>query len=140
MPYDEVRGGGGSGDYEDAPILKLAKDGDTFEGELLEISKEFEGQYGPLRVLVIRQLDGEVVKVFASKILLDRVNAAAPLPGDKLKGQREDRVSKGGNNYTSARLWIERSSKDPVNRSYTVPATQAKAEDAAPAGDDAPPF
>lgn len=147
MAYDEVRGDGGDSEYADAPILKLAKDGDTFEGELLEISNEFAGQYGQLRVLVIRQDNGDVVKVFASKILLDRINSADPRPGDKLKAQREDRESKSGNTYTSARLWIDRSSKDPSPRSYTVSAKTAKpstvksnAEAAAPAEDDAPPF
>lgn len=143
MAYAKVSGN--ADEYKDAPVLKLQKNGDSFEGTLLEISREFQGQYGPLRVLVLKGDNGDVFKVFASKILLDRVNEADPRPGDKLKGEREDRTGKeSGRMYVSANLWIDRQSAGPGNASYSVPVTPSTdkglSAPAGPVGDDAPPF
>lgn len=142
MAYAKVSGN--NDEYKDAPVLKLTKSGDSFEGTVLEISREFPGQYGPLRVIVLKGEDGNVFKIFAAKILLDRVNEADPRPGDKLKGEREDRTSKEGNRYVSANLWIDRQSAGPDSASYTAPATPSTdtglRAPAGPAGDDAPPF
>lgn len=149
MGWDKVSGN--NDEYKDAPVLKLTKSGDSFEGTVLEISRQFPGQYGDLRVLVLRGEDGNVFKVFASKILLDRINEADPRPGDKLKGEREDRTGKeSGRMYVSANVWIDRQSAGPDNASYTVPVTPRtappaeqksfSAEPPKPVADDAPPF
>lgn len=135
MGWDKVSGN--NDEYKDAPVLKLTKSGDSFEGTVLEISREFPGQYGPLRVIVLKGEDGNVFKIFAAKILLDRVNEADPRPGDKLKGEREDRTSKEGNWYVSANLWIDRQG----GSSTAAPATdKGLSAPAGPVGDDAPPF
>lgn len=144
MAYAKVSGQGDD-QYKDAPVLKLQKHGDSFEGTVLEISREFPGQYGNLRVIVLKGEEGNVFKVFASKILLDRVNEADPRPGDKLKGEREDRTGKeSGRMYVSANLWIDRQSAGPGNASYSVPATpttdKGLSAPAGPVADDAPPF
>lgn len=143
MAWDKVSGN--NDEYKDVPVRKLTKNGDSFEGTLLEISREFPGQYGNLRVLVLKDDNGDVYKIFASKILLDRVNEADPRPGDKLKGEREDRTGKeSGRMYVSANLWIDRQSAGPGDASYTVPTTPSTdkglSAPAGPVGDDAPPF
>jgi hypothetical protein len=144
VAYEKAKGGGGNPEYKDAPTRKLARHGDVLEGELLETSHDLTGQYGPFRIITIRDLDGEVFKMIASKIFLQKLQEEEPQPGNLIKVEREDRTVKSGEwagkSYAYTELWVDRS-RGGAAPAAEKPATESGLRSpAGPVGDDAPPF
>lgn len=132
MAYEEVKGNGG-GSFEEREFVS-AKIGAEFEGSFVGMGPLTEGQYGSYRVVSFDSVDGRKLAVRASKILLERLEAAGLNPGDGMKVIVESETSKAGRTYALPRLFVNRSAGSAPKAS----APQASAP--TPALDDEPPF
>lgn len=130
MAFEEISGG--NGEYEEREFVS-AKIGTQFEGTFRNLGPLFEGQYGQYRVVAFDTADGRKMAVRASKILLERIEAAGLSDGDGLKVVVESATAKkSGNTYANPRVFVDRKGGGQPA------ATQAAPK--APALPDEPPF
>lgn len=135
MAFEEIQGNnGGSGNFVEREFVS-AKIGVTFEGTFVELGRLTEGQYGEYRVLAFDTADGRNMACRASKILLERVEAAGLNPGDQIKVQVDSAQSKAGRTYALPRLFVSRSSDQAG-----VVTTPQRSAPKPVADDDEPPF
>lgn len=131
MAYEEVSNSNFDNDRE----FKSAKIGTEFEGTFVSASKRIGGQYGEYRVLNLDLRNGEKIAIRASKILLEKLEAARPNAGDGLKIVVESAQSKGGRTYALPRVYVDRR-----GGAGPVPPAAEKPAPAAVEDDDNPPF
>ena len=108
MAYEEISGGNGGNDDREFVSAKI---GAEFEGIFRGMSNPMPSQYGgEYRVTSIDTLDGRKIAVRATKILLERLEAAGLTDGDKLKIRVEEATTKDGKRtYANPRLFVDRS-------------------------------
>ena len=97
MAYEEVKTGGNGGDFEERERVSL-KIGVTLEGVFRRASQARKSNYhdGMVRYVDLDSLDGRKLSFAADKIVLEKLEAARPVDGDKLKIVIEKRRTKDG--------------------------------------------
>lgn len=107
MAYEEVKTGNG-GDFEDRERVNV-KIGVTLEGTFRRASKLMESKFGgDVRYVDLDSVDGRKLSFAATKILLERLDAARPQDGDMLKIVVKAATSKAGRTYADPKVYIDR--------------------------------
>lgn len=129
MAYTEISGGSSNEDRE----FVSAKIGLEFEGAFRGMSRPMPSQYGgEYRVTSFDLTDGRKIAIRATKILLERLEAAELSDGDKVKVVIESKPTKDGKRtYANPRIFVDRQGGQPA------PSAPVKS---APVADDDIPF
>lgn len=130
MAYTEVSGGSARDDDREFVSARI---GLEFEGVFRGMSRPMPSQFGgEYRVTSFDLTDGRKIAIRATKILLERLEAAELSDGDKVKIVIEPKQTKDGKRtYGNPRIFVDRQGGQPT------PATPAKS---APVKDDDIPF
>lgn len=130
MAYTEVSVGS---DRDDDREFVSAKIGLEFEGVFRSMSRPVPSQYGgEYRVVSFDLVDGRKIAIRATRIFLERLEAAELSDGDKVKVIIESKKTKDGKRtYGYPRVFVDRQGGQPT------PAAPAKS---APVSDDDIPF
>ena len=126
MAFEEIQSSGGDGAEREAVSAKI---GVTLEGVFRGMSDRMPSQYGgEFRIVELDLVDGREVVTFASKILLERIEAAGLADGDKVKIVVESATTKDGKRqYALPRLFVDR-----VSPTKAAPAPAVRADDEPP--------
>lgn len=140
MGWEEQGGNTGNYEQEDREFISV-KIGVRFEGTFVRMSARKPSRYGgELRYVAVDLTDGRKVMITASKILLERLEAAGLVEGDQIRVSVEAAESKAGNEYALPRLYVNRRGGQAAPQPAQRPQAAPPAPPAPPVDDDDPGF